>query len=276
MAAAAIAGSGYALTGLDGDPARGELEPPPEPTQTAGPSLPPAPPPPTPPYTCIYKVVDGEAVCEPLRGRDPYEEELFEACPPIQFQGRAACLPPGASLHSVIGEGVPGTVGDPLHPKDYTYIKQGSSIVKWADKLLEYTVLPQDEPDFRALRELFLPGGAAPPPPPYPYNCRYVVVGEAAECLPLDSALMEGCVPISFQDRSACLPPGIEGDIEYTVSDNPTTYTYTSSVIRRGNSVIKYYDEPVTDTLDTLLEYTVAPEDEADFRGLKELFLPGQ
>lgn len=40
--------------------------------------------------------------------------------------------------------------------------------------------------------------------------------------------------------------------------------------IRRGNSVIKFIDA----FIDELIEYSVAPEDEADFKGLKHLFRP--
>ncbi len=237
----------------------------PSPEPAANPFLTPAPGPPTSPYSCIYTVANGEARCLPLN--DP----LVKDCPPIQFQSRAGCLPPGAGVHSVISEGaVPGAT--PLYPQYYSYISRGNSVIKWGDEVIEYYVAPEDETDFRGLKEVFLPGGATPPPPPYPYNCRFIVFNSQIACLPLDNPLVRACVPIDFRDRSACAPPDARFDGGYVETPDPATGEVSTTaffIIRRGNSIVKYNSTEV-------IEYNVAPEDEIDFKGLRELFKPRQ
>ena len=72
-----------------------------------------------------------------------------------------------------------------------------------------------------------------------------------------------------WQNRAACLPP--EAHLSSVISDGYIEGAWLpacrgSHYIRRGHSVINWGH--------TVCDYYVAPEDEADFQGLKELFLP--
>ena len=108
--------------------------------------------PPAPTYTCIYTVVGGKAPC--LSVDDPRVSDS-EKCSPIEYQGRAACLPEGATHGFVINENAPGAVLD--GPKSYFDIRRGNSVIKYYTELIEYKLAAEDETNFAALKEVFRP-----------------------------------------------------------------------------------------------------------------------
>ena len=213
--------------------------------------------PPTPAYDCIYVVIESEAECLP-RG-DP-RVGSGTRCEPIELLGRAFCLPIGTTNSTVLAEG-----GEP----DYgAWFERGDSLVRVGKAGVDFRVAPIDEEDFRGMRAALLPGST---PAPLPYDCRWAVINEVV-CLPLNDDLVRGCRPVSFANQSGCLPVGAKMTSVFETGQDPTTGTLWDKdfiVITRGNSNIKYNtgdDLPVV--------YMVAPEDEADFAALHQVFRP--
>jgi hypothetical protein len=199
-----------------------------------------APPPPTPAYSCIYAVVDGEAPCLPLSDARVAD---FEDCSPIKYDSRAACLPNGAEY------------GGTQH---FLIIERGESVIRFGDGNLIYNVAPEDEPDFMGLKAPFRP----------PEPCRFTASEGESVCLNLTDPRVKDCQAVSFEGRSACLPPGAKLEVvdEKTPGVvDPGDGTY----ITLGDSVIMFIDGTVVDQLVT---YSVEPEDESALERLSLLF----
>lgn len=216
--------------------------------------------PPTPAHACIYLVIESEAECLP-RG-DP-RVGSGTRCAPIDMRGVAFCLPIGSTNSSILAEG-----GEP----DYgAWFQRGDSIVRVGRAGVDFRVAPIDEEDFRGMRAALLPDSTAAP---LPYDCRFAVIDHTVVCLPLRDELVRGCKPVSFGNRSGCLPPGAGMTSVFDTGQDPATGSLWDKdflVITRGDSTIKYNtgdDEP--------LVYTVAPEDEVDFAALHEVFQPNR
>jgi len=80
--------------------------------------------------------------------------------------------------------------------------------------------------------------------------------------------------PIGFQGHITCLPQGasegaIINEIPADVPPDVLRPPHIKFLIRRGKSVITYVQES---SRVQLLEFNVAPEDEADFAGVREIF----
>jgi len=176
-------------------------------------------------------------------------------CPygPIGFQGRIACIPPGASAGgSPLNEYPPDLPSGTLLPPEYSLIRRGGSFITYTTgQVLEWNVAPGDEADFVPLRDVFgIPEGVPFIPPPGP------LVGDAC---PYGA--------IAFRGVVSCLPQRTEHFLA-TVQDSTAVSADARAAvysIQRGGSVVRY------SYANGVLEWNVAPEDEADFAAVRDV-----
>ncbi len=166
-------------------------------------------------------------------------------CPygPIGFQGRIACIPPGASAGgSPLNEYPPDLPSGTLLPPEYSLIRRGGSFITYTTgQVLEWNVAPGDEADFVPLRDVFgIPEGVPFIPPPGP------LVGDAC---PYGA--------IAFRGVVSCLPQRTEH-----------SFAVSSAACRRGRSTFSLRCKTPLRFLRTLGRQSIPYSAEAPWSGI--------